>query len=67
MFEKIQALGKEIILPTAVDIDPSDTSAFLSILRDLDADLAGQLDGIQFFLRAEGSTLVAYRDGAVMG
>jgi len=37
------------------------------LLRDLNADVAAELDGTQYSLRVGSDTLVAYRDSAVMG
>jgi hypothetical protein len=65
--KQLQFLDK--IVPLGADRDPStiDNDTFLSLMRDLDPNVASDLEGTAFSLRVVGITLVAYRTGAQMG
>ena len=68
MISKIQALGKEISLPTGVDdAIVLDRTRFLSILRDYEPELARELESVEFTIRVEENMAIVYRDSAVMG
>ena len=68
MISKIQALGKEISLPTGVDDTMVlDRARILSILRDYDPEVARELESVEFTIRVEENVAIIYRDSAVMG
>ncbi len=65
MVNKIIALGKEIQLrETRTNLTVDDA---LSIISDLDPELAAQLRNVQYKTRIEDETLIFYRTGAIFG
>jgi hypothetical protein len=62
---KLIVLGKEFEIP---DMPEDDVKAnLLSILRELDPDVANELEKTKYSTRVEGSVLVVYRLGAIFG
>ena len=65
MVNKIIALGKEIRLREArTNLTVDDA---LSIISDLDPELAAQLRNVQYKTRIEDEALIFYRTGAIFG
>jgi len=62
---KLIVLGKEFEIP---DMPEDDIKAnLLSILRELDPDVANELEKTKYSTRVEGSVLVVYRLSAIFG
>ncbi len=65
MVNKLIVLGKEFEIP---DMPEDDVKAnLLSILRELDPDVANELEKTKYSTRVEGSVLVVYRLSAIFG
>ncbi|RLI75546.1 hypothetical protein DRP04_13390 [Archaeoglobales archaeon] len=65
MVNKLIVLGKEFEIP---DMPEDDIKAnLLSILRELDPDVANELEKTKYSTRVEGSVLVVYRLSAIFG
>ena len=64
---KLIVLGREIELPVEVDEREITKESILSLLRDLDADLAREVEGTEYDVRIEGKAAVVYRLGATFG
>ena len=65
MINKLIVLGKEFEIP---DMPEDDVKAnLLSILRELDPDVANELEKTKYSTRVEGSVLVVYRLSAIFG
>ena len=68
MINKLLVLGKEIGLPVEMDdVEISDKTKFISVLSDLDPELASELEAQEYAIRVEGNAVVAYRTSAVLG
>lgn len=61
---KIIALGKEVQLAQPMDITREN---IISILRDLDIEIARELENTEFSMRNEKDVVIIYRDSAVFG
>jgi len=62
---KLIVLGKEFEIP---DMPEDDVKVnLLSILRELDPDVANELEKTKYSTRVEGSVLVVYRLSAIFG
>ena len=66
MVRKIVALGKEIVLPADVPEDVA-KERYLSLLKDVDPEVAEEVEKVEHDVRVEGEVLVIYRLGAVFG
>ena len=66
MVEVLIVLGKEVRLPTKASEDEV-RSNLINLLRDLDPDLAKELEDVEYSTRIEGEKLVVYRLDAVFG
>lgn len=65
MVNKLIVLGKEFEIP---DMPEDNVKAnLLSILRELDPDVANELEKTKYSTRVEGSVLVVYRLSAIFG
>jgi len=65
VINKLIVLGKEFEIP---DMSEDDVKAnLLSILRELDPDVANELEKTKYSTRVEGSVLVVYRLSAIFG
>jgi len=65
LVNKLIVLGKEFEIP---DMPEDDVKAnLLSILRELDPDVANELEKTKYSTRVEGSVLVVYRLSAIFG
>lgn len=65
MVNKLIVLGKEFEIP---DMPEDDVKVnLLSILRELDPDVANELEKTKYSTRVEGSVLVVYRLSAIFG
>ena len=65
MVNKLMVLGKEFEIP---DMSEDDVKAnLLSILRELDLDVANELEKTKYSTRVEGSVVVVYRLSAIFG
>jgi len=65
VINKLIVLGKEFEIP---DMSEDDVEAnLLSILRELDPDVANELEKTKYSTRVEGSVLVVYRLSAIFG
>lgn len=68
MIDQIQVLGKEILLPVEMkESEINEKDKLLSILYDLNPEIAEKLESQEYSLRVEGNTLIVYRTGAFMG
>lgn len=68
MIDQIQVLGKEILLPVEMkESEINEKDKLLSILYDLNPEIAEKLESQEYSLRVEGNILVVYRTGAFMG
>lgn len=68
MIDQIQVLGKEILLPAEMkESEINEKDKLLSILYDLNPEIAEKLESQEYSLRVEGNILVVYRTGAFMG
>lgn len=63
---KLVVLGKEINLPVELS-EEEVKSNLISLLRDLDPQLADELENTEYTVRVEQNTAVVYRTGAVFG
>jgi hypothetical protein len=66
MVEVLIVLGKEVRLPTKASEDEV-RSNLINLLRDLDPNLAKELEDVEYSTRIEGEKLVVYRLDAVFG
>jgi hypothetical protein len=64
--EVLIVLGKEVRLPTKAS-EEEVKSNLINLLRDLDPDLAKELEDVEYSTRIEGEKLVVYRLDAVFG
>ena len=67
MVSKLIVLGKEIQLPVDVSENEITKENVLSLLKDLDQDLAREIEKTEFNVKVEGDTAVIYRLGAIFG
>jgi len=67
MVSKLVVLGKEIQLPVDVSESEITKENVLSLLKDLDQDLAREIEKTEFNVKVEGDTAVIYRLGAIFG
>ena len=67
MIERIVVFGKEVELPRPIEEDRLTEGQIVSILRDIDPKLAGEVENAEYRTRVEGNTIVLYRIGAVFG
>jgi hypothetical protein len=65
MVSKLVVLGKEFEIPEMPEEDVR--ANLLSIVRELDPDVASELENASYAVRVEGEALVVYRTGAVFG
>ncbi|ADB58210.1 hypothetical protein [Archaeoglobus profundus] len=65
MVNKLIVLGKEFEIP---DMPEEDVKAnLLSILKELDPEIADELKKTKYSVRVEGNVLVVYRLSAIFG
>ena len=66
LVRKLLVLGKEIQL--SADLSPQDVQKnLISILRDVDPELAEEVEKSECRVKLEGEVIVVYRLGAVFG
>lgn len=66
--EKLQVLGKEVVLPAPLsDDEVMDKDTLITLLKELDEDTANQLENVEFTITIEQTTAVIVRASAVMG
>lgn len=66
MVKRLIVLGKTVELPREMNDEDAKTN-LVSLLQDLDSNLANELVSQEYATRVEGEDLVAYRIGATMG
>ena len=66
-FNKIVALDKEIILPNEISLNSIERPDVLSVLREINEDIALRLEGIPFRVEIKDNTLYIYRTDAFFG
>jgi len=64
--KKLVVLGKEVLLPRELSPEEAE-KLFMSILRDVEPEIARELEGAELKARVEGEVLVIYRLSAVFG
>ena len=67
MISKIVVFGREIELPRPMNEDELTESRVISLLRDLDPELAREVENSEHKSRVEGDSLVIYRSSAIFG
>lgn len=68
MIEKLQVLGKEIVLPSPLgEEEVSNTANLLKLIREIDESIASQLQGTSFTVEINEKVGIVVRSGAVMG
>jgi len=65
LVSKLVVLGKEFEIPEMPEEDARKN--LLSIVRELDPEVADELENASYAVRTEGEALVVYRTGAVFG
>jgi hypothetical protein len=65
MVNKLVVLGKEFEIPEMSEEDAK--ANLLSIIRELDPEVANELENTNYAIRVEGEVLVVYRTSAVFG
>jgi len=65
LVSKLVVLGKEFEIPEMPEEDARKN--LLSIVRELDPEVADELENASYTVRVEGEALVVYRTGAVFG
>ena len=65
MINKLIVLGKEFEIPNMHEDDVK--ANLLSIIKEVDPNIAEELEKTKYSIRVEGSVLVVYRLGAIFG
>lgn len=66
--KKLQVLGKEVVLPAPLEEDEiMDKDTLITLLKELDEEIANQLENVEFTITIEQTTAVIVRASAVMG